>query len=115
MCGPPVLGGCQAPGPRLSLQKYSTFGVLGTTSGVSPSAPEQDLSLKQYSILQHESLLVPGDLEHGRDRRKVVGGENSSRDGDPLFVTFIADNEPRMGLEMWPMAEPTVIPLGIHI
>lgn len=84
MCDPPVLGGCQAPGPGLSWQKYSTFGVLRTTSGVSPGAPKQDLPLKQCSILQPESLLEPGDLEHGRDRRIVVGGENSSGAGDPL-------------------------------
>lgn len=83
-----VLGDCQAPGSRLSWQKYSTFGELRTTSGVSPGAPKQYLPLKQCSILQLESLLVPGDLEHGRDRRIVVGGENSSEAGDPLSCYF---------------------------
>lgn len=32
-----------------------------------------------------------------------------------LFLTFIADNEPRRKPEVWPMVESTVIAMGIHI
>lgn len=88
MRDPPTLGSCWAAGPELSWHKISTFGVLRTTSGVSSSAPEQGLPLKQYSVLQPENLPVPGDLEHGRDRWKAGGGERSSGAGDPFSRFF---------------------------
>lgn len=86
-----------------------------TASGESPSASEQGLPLKQYSIFQPESLPMPGDLEHGRDTRKAAMGRTLVELGTPFLVTFIADNEQSRGPEMWPMVEPIAFPLRSHI
>lgn len=48
------------------------------------------------------------------DGKQGVGRDLVER-GTPFLVSFVADNEQRNGPEMWPMVEPTVLPLGTHI
>lgn len=79
--------------------------MLRTTSEVSFSVPEQSLPLQQCL----------GTQSMGETEGKQWVGRTLGKQGTPILVTFIIDNEQRREPEVRPMVGTTVIPLETHI